>query len=63
VGGGGETRRTVGDGGYEAVDRDGSVEHHLGPHGLPVHEITARCSEKVGKRAGRRSHLRSSRRA
>jgi len=25
------TRRTVSDGGYEAVDRDGPAERHLGP--------------------------------
>jgi hypothetical protein len=42
------TRRTVGDGGYESVDGNGSVEHHLGAHGLLAHEIATRECEKKG---------------
>ena len=41
----------------------GPVEHHRGPHGLLAHEITARNSEKGGKRVGRRSRLHSSQQA
>ena len=45
------TRRTVGDGGYESVDGDGSVEYHFRPHGLLAHEITAWYSEQEVKKA------------
>ena len=34
-----DKRRTVGDGGHEAVHGDGSVEDHLGRHGLLAHEV------------------------
>ena len=36
-----ETRRTVRDGGHEAVHGDGSVEDHLGRHGLLAHKVAA----------------------
>ncbi len=35
----GRTRRTIGDGGYEAVDGDGRIEHHLRPNGLLAHNL------------------------
>ena len=50
------TRRTVGDGRYEAVDGNGPIEYHLGAHGLLAHEIAARCGEKEGEAAFASAH-------
>jgi hypothetical protein len=40
-------KRTVGDGGHETIYGDGSVEDHLGRHGLLAHKVAAQKGKVV----------------